>query len=116
MIQMILTQLLFVLIDWRVGGYTGWSLNYALPALILTADGAILILMAVNFMNWQSYLLYQIQLLILSLLPAILYARHLIIKPIPTLVAMGVSFVLLLGTMIFGNTKAKDELLRRFHI
>ncbi len=115
MIEMLLTQVLLVFIDWWIG-YTGWSLNYALPALILIADGAILILMVVNFMNWQSYLLYQIQLLLLSLLPGILYLEQFIVKPIPTFLAMGISLIILLGTMIFGNTEAKDELLRRFHI
>lgn len=116
MLQLILTQVLLVFIDWRMDGYTGWSVNFAFPALILIADGAILILMAANFMNWQSYLLYQIQLLLLSLWPLILYLKHWITKPIPTFIAIFISFVIFLGTMVFGNTKAKDELLRRFHI
>lgn len=115
MIQMILAQLLLVFIDWRLG-YSGWSLNYAFPGLILTADGAILILMLVNFMNWQSYLLYQIQLLLLSLVPAIFYWRHLIVQPIPTFLAIGISLFVLVGTIIFGTKEAKDELMRRFHI
>lgn len=114
-ITALLLQVMLLFVDWRIG-YRGWSLNYALPAIILVADSAIVILMVVNFMNWQSYLLYQIQLLILSLLPGILYLERWITKPIPTFIAMGVSLISLLGTMIFGNTEAKDELLRRFHI
>ena len=114
-IQMILAQVLLVFIDWRLG-YNGWSLNFAFPGLILTADGAILILMLVNFMNWQSYLLYQIQLLLFSLIPAFFYWRHWIVQPIPTFLAIGISIVVLVGTIIFGTKEAKDELMRRFHI
>lgn len=115
MLQLLFTQLFFLFLDWHFG-YVGWSLNYGLPYLIIVADGAILILMIANFMNWQSYLLYQIQLFILSLLPIILYWQKLIKKPIPMLIAMGLSLFIFVGTMVFGNTKAKDELLRRFHL
>lgn len=114
-LQLLLTQMFFIFVDWHFG-YVGWSLNYGLPYLIVVADGAILILMIANFMNWQSYLLYQIQLLLLSFFPLILYWKKLIIKPVPILIAVGFSFLIFLGTMVFGNTEAKDELLRRFHV
>lgn len=114
-IELILTQILLVFIDWRTG-YLGWSLNYAMPGLILTADAAIIILMVSNFMNWQSYVLYQLQLLLLSLLPVILYWRGLIKHPFLVILTAVISIILLAGTMIFGNKKAKDELIRRFHI
>ena len=115
MVQMIVAQVLLTLIDWKLG-YSGWSLNYVFPGLILIADSAILILMIANFMNWQSYLVYQIQLLLLSFLPGIFYWKNLIEHPSLMLLAMGISLLLLVGTIIFGTTKAKDELIRRFHI
>lgn len=115
MLELILTQALLIFIDWRTG-YSGWSFNYAMPALILIADAAIVILMIANFMNWQSYVLYQLQLLGFSLLPIFLYVKGMITRPIPMMIAAVISIIMLTGTMIFGNKKAKDELLRRFHI
>ncbi len=106
---------LCLLID-IVNGYQGWSINYVIPAIILVAYLAIVILMIVNFMNWQSYLLFQITLVIFSIILMGLYLLNIITKPILSYVTLGITLVILVGTIIFGDKKAKTELIRRFHI
>lgn len=115
LVQTLGAILLVVLID-IVIGYRGWSVDYAVPGIIIIANAAILILMIVNFMNWQSYLMFQIGMLLFSLIPVILYFRNIITHPVMAFVAAGFSVVTLIGTMIFGDKKAKNELMRRFHI
>lgn len=105
-----------VLIIDFVFGYSGWSVNYAIPGLIMLADASILVLMLVNFMNWQSYLLFQIELIASSIILVILYFVGVVSRPILVFVAAGITLLLWLGTMIFGDRKAKNELKRRFHI
>ena len=65
--------LMVVAIDFVVG-YRGWSVNYALPSAILLVDAGILILMCINRRNWQSYMMWQIFMILCSVVPLVLYA------------------------------------------
>lgn len=60
MIETLGMQALLLVTD-HVLGYQGWSVNYAIPSTILFADIAIVFLILVNRMNWQSYFMYQIR-------------------------------------------------------
>ena len=53
-------------------GDSGWSLTYAYPSIIIFMDVVILVLMAVNNRNWQSYMMVQILMMILSSIAIIL--------------------------------------------
>lgn len=99
-----------------VTGYQGWSINYVIPAIILVAYLAIVILMIVNFMNWQSYILFQIALVVFSMILMGLYLLHIITNPILSYVTAGITLIIFIGTIVFGDKKAKTELIRRFHI
>lgn len=102
-------------IDWVTGG-AGWSLDYVVPAGILLMDLVILIVMLINLRNWQSYLLFQIAMILASLVMLVLWKCGIVRNPVVTFVALGVSVVMFLGCIIFGERKAKTELHRRFHI
>lgn len=118
--RIILTQiiggvLLTVAIDLIVG-YRGWSVNYVVPSAILLIDLAIIILMLVNIQYWQSYILLQLLTILLSLVALIFWWTGIIAHPAVTIVAAAVSAVLFVGTLIFGDRRAKNELKRRFHM
>lgn len=110
-----LAVLLLLLIDW-VTGYRGWALSYVLPGGILALDAGILVLMLVNFRNWQSYLTLQIWVLLCSLLPVLFGFLHWVNDSLVGLIAFAVSLFLFLGTLIIGDRRARTELKRRFHI
>ena len=63
--------LMVVAIDFVVG-YRGWSVNYALPSAILLVDAGILVLMCINRRNWQSYMMWQIFMILCSVVPLVL--------------------------------------------
>lgn len=106
---------LSLLID-LVMGYQGWSINYVIPAIILVAYFAILILMIVNFMNWQSYILFQFALVIFSIILMGLHFLNIITRPILSYATAAITLIIFIGTIVFGDKKAKTELIRRFHI
>ncbi len=114
MIQTIGMQILLVWID-RVLGYQGWSVNYAVPATILFADVAVVFLILVNRLNWQSYFMYQIAITIFSFIPLILWAAGFVTRPLVALVTMSLTVVILLMTIRLGDRRIKNELIRRFH-
>ena len=107
--------LMVVAIDFVVG-YRGWSVNYALPSAILLVDAGILILMCINRRNWQSYKMWQIFMILCSVVPLVLYAVGIVTAPILALLAFAFSAALFLGTLIIGDRRARTELRRRFHV
>ncbi len=116
--NVVFTPLFFIAlligIDFFSGNY-GWALNYVFPICITATDLVILILMMIRRRFWQHYLMAQIFMILLSLV----YGLLLLIKlthSIPLFwLALGSSCLLLLGTVIIGDYKARSELDRRFH-
>lgn len=114
-IQTIGAILLAVGIDFTVG-YHGWSVDYVMPSAILLVDVVIVILMFVNSMNWQSYILFQLFMVLTSVVSIGLYLGGVVRHPLLTFLAGGFSLLIFAATLVFGDRRAKAELQRRFHI
>lgn len=115
----ILLTLLFILITIAIDfitGYRGWSLDYILPSGIIVMDIIIIICMAINRKNWQSYLMWQLLMVLCSMLPILLYVTGMEKNGLMVVLPMTASLALFLGTRILGGRRAKIELKRRFHI
>lgn len=115
-VMQVIGAVLLVIAADNIIGYRGWSVNYVMPGAILLLDATIGILMIINASNWQSYLLMQILTVVASVASAVLWHFGILTKPFLALVALAVSLCMLLGTLIFGDRKAKAELKRRFHV
>lgn len=113
--QTCFAMLMVYLID-IVLGYNGWSVDYAIPCIIMAVDGVIAILMFANIRHWQNYLLLQIMMFITSIFFVILAACGLITHPLLTIIATGVSGIAFLSSVVFGDREAIRELTRRFRI
>ena len=115
LMQVIAIMLLTLIIDYILG-YQGWAVSYALPTIILVADVLILILMLVNLKIWQSYILLQIGMSVLSVALGLymLLSRH--EHAMLAGIAIGVSLVMLFGTICIGDARARNEIKRRFHV
>lgn len=107
--------LLLLVID-RVLGNNGWSMNYAFPAALLLTDAIVLGFIIGNRRNWQSYLSFQLAMIVFSLIPVLLNALDIITAPYLSYVALAVAVLSFLGTVIIGGQRAVTELKRRFHI
>lgn len=99
-----------------LSGYRGWSVDYVLPAVILLVDAIIIWCMIYNHRNWQSYMMWQILMVLCSILPPILYRMELEHNEYMVFLPLAVSAALFLGTLIIGDRRARTELKRRFHI
>ena len=114
-IETIGMQVLLIMID-RVLGYEGWSVNYAVPATILFADVAVVFLILVNRLNWQSYFMYQLAITIFSFIPLILWAVGLVTRPLMAFITVVLTVFILAMTIFLGDRGVKNELIRRFHL
>lgn len=99
-----------------VTGYRGWSVDYVLSSSIIGMDVPIIVLMIYNRRNWQSYIMWQISMLLLSLLPAVLYMVGIDNNENMAFLPVVVSVFLFLGTLMLGGRRAWQEVYRRFHI
>ncbi len=99
-----------------VNGYQGWSVNYALPSGILFIDLGILVLMFANRRNWQSYIMWQILMILFSIVPLVFSLVGIATAPFLGELAFVISVLLFVGTLIIGDRRARTELKRRFHI
>lgn len=95
-------------------GFRGWSVNYAIPSLILFDVIAIVFLILINRLNWQSYFMYQIAITIFSFIPLILW-RPAGYQPMMSVITVILSVSVLLITIILGDRSVKKELKRRFY-
>lgn len=110
-----ITLVMMVVLDLLIG-YKGWSVNYALPTCVIILDIGIAVLMLVNRRNWQSYMMWQILMLLISGSMILLYIFDIMTNPYLMGIAVMCSGILFLGTLIFGDRRARVELKRRFHI
>ncbi len=104
-----------ILIDYVIG-YHGWSVNFVLPGGLLFVDVAILFVMFLNRRNWQSYIMLEISMIFLSMLPLVLIWMDIVTESFISWFAFAVSVLLFLGTLIIGDRRARSELKRRFHV
>lgn len=104
-----------VLIDYVVG-FRGWSFDYAMPSIILVVDALIILLMIIDFKNWQNYILLQILMGVIAVVLVMLAIPDIVKSTLLPMIAASVSIVIFLATWIFGGKQADTEIRRRFHV
>ena len=114
-VLVLLAILLTVAVD-LVTGYRGWSVDYVVSGGILLMDVVIITLMIWNRRNWQSYIMWQLSTVLLSLIPPALYWAGIENNFYMAFLPLVVSVFLFLGTLMLGGRRAGQELYRRFHI
>lgn len=114
-VLVLLAVLITVVVDFLTG-YRGWSVDYVASGGILLVDAIIIVLMIWNRRNWQSYLMWQIAMILFGLIPAVLYLVGLEHNFIMAFLPLIVSVFLFVGTLMIGGRRASQELYRRFHI
>ena len=114
--QAVIMEILLVLAD-CIAGFQGWSVTFAVPSIVMLIDLAIFVLMLVNLKNFQSYLMMLVYNTIFSVIVlVIVLVTNVISFNLLNIIAAGFSGILLLGTLIFGDKKAINELNRRFRV
>ena len=88
----------------------------AVPGTILFADAAVVFLIVVNRLNWQSYFMYQIAITVFSFIPLILWAAGLVTHPAMAIITVILTVGILALTIFLGDRRFKNELIRRFHL
>ena len=115
MIQAIAISLLTTYIDYKLG-FKGWSLEISIPIIIMIANITMLILTIISHRKYVRYAIYQLVICIYSLLPFYFMQEHLIQHYILSYVAIGISIINFILTIILSARDVKEAIIRKFHI
>ena len=114
-IETILLDLLVIILD-LVQGYTGISINYVIPIITITVNLIVLSIIIINKTKWKKYVMYQLTLLIIGLLPLICIPFGLIYNYLPLTISIITTGMMFISTVVYKRRDLKDEYIRRFHI
>ena len=89
-IQMVALSALCVYFDIRMG-FQAWSINLAIPMIVIITNITMLILSIASFKNYARYAFFQVLIVILSLVPIFLVYEHLVNDKTLSVFASGLS-------------------------
>lgn len=96
-------------------GYKAWSLNFALPIIIIASNVTMITLLIITRKKYFKYMIYQILLTIFSTIPFMLLKLHITKNLIFTSISSGICIISLILTIILCSKEFKAELERRLH-
>lgn len=114
-IQMIALSVLTVYIDYKLG-MKGWSINIAIPIMIMIANITMLVLTIISYQKYIKYAIYQLMVVLFSMLPIILVTEHIVQDKTLSIVASGISVLNFVICLILCAKDIKEEMIRKFHM
>lgn len=115
MTQSILGSLFFVLWDFVVG-WRGWSIDYAVPILLMISMLTMQILIKARGIKVEDYMVCTSFHAFMGLVPLVLYLTGVLNQVIPTLICIAMSALLLAGLLIFKWGELLEEYHKRFRL
>lgn len=115
MIQAIAISLLMLFIDYKLG-FEKWSLNISIPIIIMIANVTMLILTIVSHKKFIRYAIYQLIIVLFSMIPVILIGEKIVENIVLSIIASSISVVNLILTLSLSAKDVKDAIIRKFHM
>ncbi len=115
LVQTIAISLLVAFIDYQLG-FKGWSLSIAIPIIIIVSNITMLVLTIVSHKKYIKYAIYQLGIVILSMIPVILISENIVEEKTLSIIASGISILNLILTLILCAKDMKEAIIRKFHM
>ena len=115
LLQTIAISILVVYIDYNLK-FRGWSVNIAIPILIIIANITMFVLTIVSHKKYIKYAIYQLLIVIFSILPVVFIHENLIHDKTLSIVAVAVSVMNLIVTLALCAKDVKEAVIRKFHL
>lgn len=91
-------------------------MEISIPIIIVIANVTMLILTIVSHRKYVRYAIYQLFICIYSLIPLYFMKENLINNYVLSYIAMGISILNFILTIILSARDVKDAIIRKFHI
>lgn len=115
LLQTIAISLLTVAIDYELG-MKSWSINMAIPIVIIVSNITMLILTIVSHKKFIKYAIYQLVIVLFSMLPLIFITEHIAQNKIMSFIASGISIFNLFISLLLCAKDLKEVIVRKFHM
>ena len=115
LLQMIAISILTIYIDYKTG-LIGWSINLAIPIVIIIANISMLVLTMVSYKKYIRYAIYQLMVCIFSFIPVYFIYENLVGNKIISYIAMGISVINFILTICLCAKDVWQAIIRKFHM
>ena len=115
LIQTIAISILALYIDYKIG-FKGWSLDIAIPIIIIVANITMLVLTIVSYKKYIKYAIYQLIIVLFSMLPVFFITEQMIQNKTLGIIASSVSSFNFLISLILCSRDVKEVIIRKFHM
>lgn len=114
LIQTLAISLLMVFIDYKLG-FQGWSIEISIPIVIMISNITMLILTIVSYKKYIKYAIYQLVIVLFSMLPIVFIEEKMVNNPVLSIVASSISVLNFILCLILCARDVKEAIVRKFH-
>lgn len=115
LIQMILVSIVMLYIDQTLG-FIGWSIYIAIPIVLIVANITMLALTIISYKKYIKYAIYQLMIVLMSLMPIVLVTKNIIELNILIRTAIDISVFNFMISLILCFNDIKEAVIRKIHI
>ena len=115
LIQTIAVSVLTFYIDYKLG-FKGWAINIAIPIMIIIANVTMLVLTIVSYNKYIKYAIYQLIIVVFSMLPVVFMAEHIVQNKPLSIIATSISILNFILSLILCARDVKEAIIRKFHM
>ena len=102
-------------IDYKTGNH-GWAMSLAIPIVLIVANITMLVLTLVSHKKYMRYAIYQLVICVWSLIPIYFIQDKIIHNVVLSYIAIGISALNFILTIVLSAKDVKDEIIRKFHM
>lgn len=115
LIQTILASIAMLHID-RTIGFNGWSIYIGIPIAIIIANVTMVILTIISCEKYIKYAIYQLMIVLISLMPITLIVKNIIEMKFLIRIAIHISVFSLASSLILCYKDIKEAIIRKIHM
>ena len=115
LVQTILVSIVLLYIDKTIG-YHGWSVYIGIPITLIVANVSMVILTIISCEKYIKYAIYQLMIVIISLMPIILALKNIIEMKLLMRIAVDISVFSFVTSLVLCYKDIKEAVIRKLHM
>ena len=115
LLQIIIISMAMLYIDDKIG-FSGWSINIAVPIILIAANVIMLILTIISYRKYIKYAIYQLTIVLISVSSFSFITKGVIEFEILWKITNGISILNLIITIILCYKDIKEAIIRKIHM
>lgn len=115
LIQAIAISALTFYIDYKLG-FKGWSIDMAIPIIIMIANITMLILTIISYKKYIKYAIYQLIIVLFSMLPVLFITKDIVQNKTLSIISSVVCIINFIFCMALCTKDIKEAIIRKFHM